>query len=288
MKKRCVFLTTSDLEDFHVYDNLVLEPLANYGWQVDEIPWKQTDVNWDQYDLVVIRSTWDYQEQPEAFTQCLQQIEASKAELQNSLALVEWNINKGYLKDLSSRQVPIVPTIWQDTFNSQRILDSFTHFDATEIIIKPLVSANADFTYRLDKRTFSALESELSQVFDSRAFMIQPFLNAVVDEGEYSLFYFSGKYSHCILKQPASGDFRVQEEHGGRLTSVKPNKDLRAHGDKALSALPECPLYARIDLIRTAEGFALMEVELIEPSLYFNMDKKSAQRFANAIEKRFG
>lgn len=288
MNKRCVFLTTSDLEDFHVYDNLLLEPLASYGWQVDEVSWKDKNVDWDQFDVVVIRSTWDYQSAPETFMQCLEKIEASNAHLENSVDLVKWNIDKGYLKELAEKQVPIVPTLWKNVFDAEEIKASYDHFGVTEIILKPLISANADFTYRLDCRSFMALRSELEMVFSNRPFMIQPFLNSIINEGEYSLFYFSGNYSHCILKRPASGDFRVQEEHGGRLSSIVPDAQMKICADKTLAALPECPLYARIDLIRTEKGLAVMEVELIEPSLYFNMDGQSAQRFADAFERRFG
>jgi glutathione synthase/RimK-type ligase-like ATP-grasp enzyme len=288
MNKRCVFLTTSDLEDFHVYDNLLVEPLANYGWQVDEVSWRETEVNWDQYDVVVIRSTWDYQNAPEAFMQCLEEIEASNAHLENSVDLVKWNIDKGYLKELQQKQVRIVPTVWKNVVDLEQVQASYAYFGVTEIILKPLISANADFTYRLDYRSLIALKNELEVVFSNRPFMIQPFLNSIVNEGEYSLFYFCGHYSHCILKRPASGDFRVQEEHGGRLSSVNPDAEMQKCADQALAALPESPLYARIDLIRTEAGLAVMEVELIEPSLYFNMDEKSPQRFADAFQQRFG
>jgi glutathione synthase/RimK-type ligase-like ATP-grasp enzyme len=288
MNKRCVFLTTSELEDFHIYDNLLLEPLASYGWQVDEVSWKENNINWDQFDVVVIRSTWDYQSAPEAFIQCLEKIEASSAHLENSVDLVKWNINKGYLKELQEKQVRIVPTLWKNVFDAEEIEASYDQLNVTEIILKPLISANADFTYRLDYRSFIALRNELEVVFSNRAFMVQPFLDSIINEGEYSLFYFSGGYSHCILKRPASGDFRVQEEHGGRLSSVEPDVEMQKCGDRALAALPECPLYARIDLIRTKKGLAVMEIELIEPSLYFNMDDKSAQRFADAFVQRFG
>lgn len=288
MSKCCAFLTTSDLEDFHVYDNLLIEPLRKHGWRVDEVSWKATYVDWDQYDVVVIRSTWDYQSAPEAFMECLKKIEASEAHLENSVDLVKWNIDKGYLKQLEEKQVSIVPTLWKNVFDIEEIKASYDHFGVTEIILKPLISANADFTYRLDYRLLIALQSELEEVFSNRPFMLQPFLDSIVNEGEYSLFYFSGNYSHCILKRPASGDFRVQEEHGGRLSSVEPDPEMQQCGDHAFAAIPECPLYARIDLIRTEVGLAVMEIELIEPSLYFNMDENSPQRFADAFQHRYG
>ena len=116
--------------------------------------------------------------------------------------------------------------------------------------------------------------------------MVQPFMENICLEGEYSCFYFDGKYSHSILKTPKAQDFRVQEEHGGRLTSIKAEAKLLEQADIALKAINELPLYARVDFVRYRQGFALMEAELIEPSLYFNMDEESAARFAGAFVER--
>ncbi len=116
--------------------------------------------------------------------------------------------------------------------------------------------------------------------------MLQAFEKTILDVGEYSLFYFDGEYSHSINKLPASGDFRVQEEYGGQLQSIEPTDAMRALAQRTLNALPENALYARIDMLDTATGLAIIEVELIEPSLYFNMDEESPKRFAQAIAKR--
>ena len=114
--------------------------------------------------------------------------------------------------------------------------------------------------------------------------MVQPFMNNIIDEGEYSLFYFGGEYSHAILKLPAPGDFRVQEEHGGDIQPVEPSIELRVVGEKTVRLLDEVPLYARVDFVRDADDqFLLMEMELIEPALYFRMDKDSPERFAQAV-----
>ena len=96
MTKRCAFLSTCDLEDFFVHDQLLFTPLQKYGWAVEEVSWKNTSIDWNEFDVVVIRSTWDYQAAPQAFMQCLEKIEASRAHLENSLALVKWNISKDY------------------------------------------------------------------------------------------------------------------------------------------------------------------------------------------------
>lgn len=286
--RRVAILTTDELEDFFVYDHLIDEPLRKLGWETEDVSWRKTDTKWDKYDVVVIRSTWDYQSDPEAFVSCLKKIESSKATLENNFNLITWNISKDYLKDLHQNDIPIVPTRWSTAYNHQTLLDSFGAFTADEIVIKPLVSANADHTYRLNREQAESQKQQLASVFAAKPHMIQPFMSEIVYEGEFSMFYFNGEYSHCIVKVPKRGDFRVQEEHGGILRSVDPHPKLLQLSAKVIAALPELSLYARIDLVRTDNGFAVMEIELIEPSLYFNMDSDSANRFAEAFISRHG
>lgn len=285
--KRCAFLSMDSLDDFFYYDQLLYEPLKAAGWLVEEVSWRKPDVDWNKYDAVVIRTTWDYQDDVEGFLACLHRIEASSAQLQNSLKIVEWNISKSYLKDLQNQGINIVPTLWFDSFALAELQLGFSHFDTSEIVLKPLVSANADHTYRLSQENLTAQADELKAVFSKRSFMLQPFLPGIVDEGEFSLFYFAGHYSHSILKQPDSGDFRVQEEHGGRLKSIQPCEAMLTTARHCLAALPADVLYARIDLVRHKNEFAVMEIELIEPSLYFNMDAQSPQRFVDAFLEMF-
>lgn len=281
--KRCAFLSMDSLEDFFSYDSMLFEPLKAAGWLAEEVSWRKTDVDWNEYDVVVIRTTWDYQEDVAEFMACLQRIESSSAQLQNSLKTVEWNISKNYLKDLQNQGINIVPTLWFDSFSLPKIQAGFSYFDTPQIVLKPLVSANADHTYRLTPENLVLQAGALKAVFEKREFMLQPFLTGIVDEGEYSLFYFAGHYSHSILKQPQTGDFRVQEEHGGQLKSIQPCEDMLTTARHCLAALPEDVLYARVDLVRHKNEFAVIEIELIEPSLYFNMDTDSPQRFVDAF-----
>ena len=166
------------------------------------------------------------------------------------------------------------------------IQSHFVHFETDELIIKPLISANSDNTFRLTPTALADQTDDLNMIFKSTPCVIQPFLSSVVDEGEYSLFYFNGQYSHTIKKVPKQGDFRVQEEHGGQLHTVQPDAALLDTAEHVLNQLPELSLYARIDLLRststTPHTWQLMEVELIEPSLYFNMDEDSPERFVQA------
>lgn len=293
--KRCAILSMDSLEDFEAYDHLVEPYLHQLGWQTATISWRKEGVAWSQYDLVVIRTPWDYQDEPELFMQRLNEIEASSAILENSIDIVAWNIDKIYLKELQQKGVELVPTIWQDRLNqghlvTEQLNQFFAQIDSEQIVLKPRISANADNTFWLQKNTATEHLAALNEAFSTRDFMVQPFMPAITQEGEYSLFYFNGDYSHAILKTPKDQDFRVQEEHGGHLKAIEPEAELVRCANVCIDAIDqvhETPLYARLDFVRHGDTFALMEAELIEPSLYFNMDEASPKRFAEALHKRF-
>lgn len=287
MMRQCAFLTMDRLDDFVHYDYLLNEPLAQLGWEVSDVSWRTKDVNWNQFEVVVVRSPWDYQQDPEAFMNVLQQIEDSSARLENSLELIKWNIDKTYLKDLEEKGIDIVPTEWgtqTEQIEEQQLLAYFDHFDTEEIVIKPTISAGADNTYRLTADKAREKLNELKKVFARRAFMVQPMMRHILNEGEFSLIYFGEEYSHTLLKTPKEADFRVQEEHGGRLKTVDPEDELRAVSDQLMTRIEPTPLYSRVDMVRKGKSFSLMELELIEPSLYFNMDPDSPRRFAQFLD----
>ncbi|HEX5716264.1 MAG TPA: hypothetical protein VF179_08900 [Thermoanaerobaculia bacterium] len=278
--RTCAFLTTDDLAGYVTDDKLAEAPLAELDWAVEHVPWRQSG-GWQRFDAVVIRSTWDYHKHPEEFLAVLEEIE-SDARLANPLELVRWNARKTYLRDLEARGLPVVPTVWDRSRHS----DLFGELDADEIVIKPVISASAFHTYRL--RRGDRWSSEMEAAFAGREIMAQPFLRSIVEEGEHSLFYFGGELSHAVLKSPKEEDFRVQEEHGGLILPVEPPASLIELGHRIVESLPVPPLYARVDLARLdSGGHALMELELIEPSLYFRTDPESPRRFARAFDAWF-
>ena len=283
---RCAFLTMDGIEAYPTYDHLAVEPLARRGWRVTMVPWRDR-VDWDAYAVVCIRSPWDYFVAPEAFLAVLGEIEASAARLANPLAVVRWNLNKGYLRDLDARGVPIVPTRWGT--GTAGLDAAFEAFGTDEIVVKPTVSGGAQGAFRL-RRSDRAGRAQAGRELAGRETMTQPFVPSVVDEGEVSLFHFGGAFSHAILKTPAPRDFRVQEEHGGVIRAVEPEPALLAASEGALRAARDAtgvyrPLpYARTDWVRLGDGtWAAMELELIEPSLYFPHDAESSERFADAL-----
>lgn len=280
---RIALLSIEDLSDFVADDELLIEPLRRLGHVAEFVPW-QAAVDWRNYDGVVIRTTWDYQNHLPAFMGVLQEIQ-TQTRLANPLELVKWNADKKiYLQDIEKQGGKIVPTIWSDNgIGSRQIQAWFEHLQTDEIVIKPTIGANAQHAFRLKRDSVDG--GKLSEVFKTRPYMIQPFMHGIVEEGEFSLFYFSGEYSHTILKTPKTGDFRVQEEHGGIIQAAKPTGDLLATGDRIMQYISPTPLYARIDFVRTGKGeFAVVELELIEPSMYLREAAHAPRMFASAID----
>lgn len=270
-----------DMGGYVADDHLAIEPLKGLGWTVETVSWRDKAINWNDFAAVVIRTPWDYQRDPAAFLRVLSAIDASSAVLQNPLDIVRWNINKLYLREMNERGCPIVPTIWDPRYTNANFSEWLRQLETDELIVKPLVSATAEHTYRL--RSF---DPSLLEVFSDREFMVQPFVPSIETEGEYSLFYFGGAFSHAINKSPKPSDFRVQEEHGGLITQVDPEPALLTAGNRAMSLIGHRLLYARVDLVRcTGDEFVLMELELIEPALYFRMDPGSPIFFAREFDR---
>ncbi|MEZ5427104.1 MAG: hypothetical protein R2747_12615 [Pyrinomonadaceae bacterium] len=282
-RNRICFLSTDSLEGYVSDDELAIPALHDFGWTVETVSWRDQKIDWNDFEAVIIRTPWDYQRAPEEFLRVLERIERSSARLANPLETVQWNLSKTYLRELEEKGAPIVPTVWGNFPIDERVFDRWLEdFGAEEIIVKPTISATAEDTYRL--RDFWP---ELTEIFRDRPFMVQPFMKNIVAEGEFSLFYFGGELSHAILKTPKPKDFRVQEEFGGIITAIDPEKKLLEAGDRIFNFIEPTPLYARVDLVRdaSADEFLLMELELIEPALYFRMNREAPRRFAGRFNE---
>jgi hypothetical protein len=279
----CAFLSMDSLDGFQTSDHLLAAPMAVAGWRVAEVSWRDPHVDWARFEAVVVRTPWDYVTDVTAFIAVLEAIDRAPTRLANDRALMVWNLDKTYLRALTARGVPIVPTLWADTYDAAQTAHAFAHFDTDEIVVKPVVAAGACDTFRLDRATLAREQDALATTFAARPHMIQPFVETVITSGEISLFYFGGRYSHAIRKVPKSGDFRVQEEHGGILTALMPDPVVRSAGDAVMQALDATPLYARVDLVWWQGAPVLIECELVEPSLYLDFAAAAPQRFVDAF-----
>ena len=285
--KTVAFLVMDDMGDFVTDFDLSIAPLAELGWQVETVPWRSKP-DWNRFDAVYICTPWDYPQHADEFRQVLDAIEASDAALCNALSTVRWNLDKSYLRDVEARGERIVPSTWHTHFSRDDVADYFTGHRTDTVVLKPNVGGNAVDTFVLHDPVPRGILEMLERVFDHRRFLVQPYIASITTEGEYSLFYMNGRYSHAIGKIPAKGDFRVQEEHGAEIRPIEPPPDLREIAARVFSHIEPIPVYGRGDWVRGPDGaFLLMELELIEPSLYLRTDPGAPARFARAFNEWF-
>ena len=263
-----------------VDDKLAIEVLEkNNEYQVTSVAWDQ-DYDWTQFDLVIIRTTWDYVQRINEFLPKLKLI-ASQTKLLNSYEVVDWNHHKFYLKELEAKGVKIVPT---QNFTYPCTITPPAEWKNERFIIKPAVSATAYKTMIVKRADLNS--PEVTKELYAGDWLLQPFLDEI-DKGEISLCYFKNSFSHATIKIPKSGDFRVQEEHGGDIQGYTPDQNLISIGQKIVDAIPFDLLYARVDLVKSGNDYLLMELELIEPSLYFRTNSQSVIYFKAALDKIF-
>lgn len=230
--------------------------------------------------IVLPLLAWGYQSRGEDWSAALDTWETAGLPVANRVPLMRWNTDKRYLFDLEAKGVPVIPTAFAPALSDADMAEARARFGDT-VIVKPPVSGGADGTYRL------APGDPIPTDVAGRPMLIQPMMAAIATEGEYSLFYFGGAFSHAILKVPSAGDFRVQEQFGGREITVEASEDARAVAEQALRAAPGEALYARIDMVRGADGgLQLMELELIEPALFLSHAADRGRLFAEALSAR--
>jgi glutathione synthase/RimK-type ligase-like ATP-grasp enzyme len=287
-RRTAAFLTMEDPGDFVTDYDFSFAAMDAVGWDVHTVAWREQALDWNRFDAVYLCTAWDYPDHLDEFIAVLERIESSSALLVNDLSLVRWNLRKTYLRELESRGADIVPSLWMSAFDAADIPGWFATCKTDAVIIKPEVGANAQDTFVLREPVDDATQALLAATFQNRNFLVQPFISNVCSEGEFSLFFFAAEFSHAILKTPAAGDFRSQEEHGSNIQSVQPEAALLQAGSRILELIEPRPVYARVDLVRGAGGrFLLMELELIEPSLYLRTDKAAPARFAAAFDQHF-
>jgi hypothetical protein len=232
------------------------------------------------YNLILPLLAWGYQRDPVGWFKALDAWESAGIRFANPIATLRWNTDKDYLFDLEAAGIAIVPTTESHCLSPQDLEDAGAAFGTDFLVIKPSISGGADGTYRLRRGNpipFDVVEKEM---------LIQPLMTAIETEGEFSLFYFDGVFSHAILKKPASGDFRVQEQFGGREVSIEAPAAAKTLAIACIAASPAVPLYARVDMVRDDRGaFCLMELEVIEPSLFFEHAPDGGAVFAAAVRR---
>jgi glutathione synthase/RimK-type ligase-like ATP-grasp enzyme len=238
------------------------------------------------FSLILPLLAWGYQRNVPSWYALLDRLEREALPVANPARVLRWNSDKAYLAEMAAAGVPTVPTMMREAMNDAALDSARSLFGTNRLVIKPPVSGGADGTFLI------GASDPLPAEAVGRRMLIQPYLPAIAAEGEMSLFFFGGRYSHAISKHPANGDFRVQEQFGGSERRIDPPAEALALAETVFAATEElmhhAPLtYARVDMLRDEDGnFRLMELEAIEPSLFLHFAGDQGALLADAVRAR--
>ncbi|MBX9950627.1 MAG: hypothetical protein K2Y39_15770 [Candidatus Obscuribacterales bacterium] len=275
-------ITYDGLPDLDPDDCLLRDELVNRGHKCHTCIWDDDSIDWSRFDISIMRSAWDYHLKQDKFYAWIDKV-AAVSKLLNPPEILKWSSHKTYLRELGEAGLPVVETHWVEKGGSADGL--FERLRAQKAIVKPAVGL-ATFGVKkfvLDENGRKDAIAHAQELAKTGEVMIQPFLSSVDDYGERALAFIGGDYSHTIRK--TSFQILAPGGHAGE-TSVPTDPEEVAVAEKVIAYLKERPLYARVDLVRDAEGKPkVLELELVEPSLFFCFSTSAAAMFADALER---
>ena len=252
-------------------------PLRNAGADVEPVPWTEFR-DFGRYDLILPLIAWGYHERYAEWLTLLDRLDRARARIANPAEVLRWNGDKAYLAELGEKGIATVPTLAFASLSEPALAHAREQFGCADLVVKPAVSASAYGTFRLGPG------DRLPEQVRGWRMLVQPWLERILDAGEYSLMFFDGRFSHAVSKVPKSGEFRVQPEYGGIIAPCVPPDGSVELGQAALAAAPSPTTYARIDIVVGNDGeFQIIELELIEPALFLDHAPEAGKAFADAV-----
>lgn len=259
---------------------LTLAAGAERGIEFDVVAWDEPGLETRGYDAAVIRTTWDYHERPEQFIATLESLERAGLPVFNPPSVVRWNLRKTYLRELGPSAIE---TIWADKADAVAVAQAFDALSAAEIVVKPQVGAGSIRTVRLKRNAWSEADLIAGPLGPA---MIQPYLRSIETEGERSLFWFGGVFSHAIRKVPERGSWLANMPGKTRFLAETPPAEAMEAAEAARERSPRDLLYVRIDLVLGDDGkWRVIEIEAIEPYLFLDFAPEAAGFFVDAIAR---
>jgi len=266
-------------------DRILSKAFVSRGFEVSRVDWADAKIDWGIFDSIVIRQTWDYFDRFNEFMAWLNRVE-NETRVVNPGNVIRWNCDKRYLIDLAAAGVPTVTTRVIDRQTpAPELADLMDRHGFAEAVIKPAVSGAGRETYRLSRDEADQQESTWQRLVNGESMLLQPFMPAIVERGEVSLVVIDGEVTHAVRKIAADGEFRVQDDHGGTVQPHEPRDCEVAVASGALAAAPGAVSYARVDLVESQDGPRVMELELIEPELFFRQHSEAAMGLAVAVDR---
>lgn len=276
---------TPYIQNILLEQELLKSAFEAQGLKVDITYWDNPTYEWQETKSVLFRTIWDYFERFDEFWEWLEQVK-TKTRLINSYELIKWNIDKHYLKDISSWGIETVPTYFADKGCNMKLHEIAKRNQWKDLVIKPAISASAFKTHKILANEIQANEKLFNSLVQERNMLVQPYFETITQLGEASLMVFDGKFTHAILKKAQPGDFRVQDDFGGTVHNYIPTKAEINFAEKVFETCKTKPLYGRVDIVwDNDKNFYLSELEIIEPELWIRNYPKCAERIAEAVDK---
>ena len=264
-------------------DKLLQKELENKDLKVCKKDWADPEFDWTSTKYAIFRTTWDYFERFNEFFSWIQKTQ-HKTTFINSSKIINWNIDKHYLKDLSEKGINITPTLFIEKDEKITLEQLFNKTKWKEAVIKPAISGAARHTYRININNYSNYQDIFQNLIKEEVMLFQEFMNNITLKGEISLIMIGGRYTHAVKKIARKGDFRVQDDHGGTVEKYNANQIEIKFAEKCIKECPFSPIYARVDIVYNNEqNPSLIELELIEPELWFRNNPESAMLLAQEI-----
>ncbi|MGY6522926.1 MAG: ATP-grasp domain-containing protein [Mongoliitalea sp.] len=262
----------------------ILESLSvDYCFEI----WSDESVNWKQYDMLLLKSPWDYFDYFPQFAQWCKLIQSLGIPVLNDLHTVLWNANKSYLLEIQQAGLGVVPTNLISAGNVEALVKIVDNSEKeSQFVIKPSISGGSKNTLKFSQKEFANLLPTLEQWLTREDYLLQPFVPEIAVVGEYSYIFFNGKFSHALLKKASEGEFRVQHFFGGTIHPFEPDSHELAIIAPYIEQFAANTLYARVDGVWRNGVFLLMELELIEPYLFLFTHPKAMENYQSAIQAR--
>ena len=275
-------LTCQKLPNLLETENQLIPKLAKHNIVAKAVIWDDKCVIWQNFDVLIFRNTWDYYEKQTEFDIWLNKIQKLGIKTLNSIEIINKNKHKFYLQELQKQGFKILPTIFvekTDDLDISKIIPN--HWKKT--VIKPAYSAGSYQTELFNIAEIEIINQKYKDIASEKELLLQKFMPEIQTQGETSFIFFNKRFSHAVNKKPVDGEFRIQVQFGGKYQLVTPSEILIQKAQEIVNTFSEDLLYARVDGIIIENELHLMEIECLEPDLYFNLAEGSMDKFVNSI-----
>ncbi len=288
---KIALLTCSEMPDMLPYDMEVIKLLKQKNIESKVLIWDEltdTDIrNLEIYDIVLVRTIWDYYKKVPKFINFMELLKASNVKLLNPIDIINWNMDKKYLQELQNEGFSIIPTIFnygQTGSFEEALLKGWNR-----MILKPMISAGSYHTFVLNSADKISFDELISKHYKNRPFMLQEFIPEI-SEGEISTITLTNpspnndeEFSYSVTKIPKTGDYRVQVDYGGMYSIGNVDPQIKKISEQITARFEGKLLYQRLDGLWRDGKFLIMEIELIEPDLYLNYSKEALNCWVDNI-----